>query len=184
MASPRRFPARSLTRSPRRSTSWGVGPNQEEQAQAAVGQTLWTNGVVLTTEDGATIVRIRGQLLLTLNLATAALDGMIGAIGIGIVNQQAFTIGSTAVPGPFSEPDWDGWMWHHYIHTRAIAAQAAGADIAINSQSSVQRLEIDTKAMRKFGNNEVLIGVTEVGREIGTSSISTSADTRVLLKLH
>ena len=102
---------------------------------------------------------------------------------MGIVTVQAFTVGGvTALPAPFTTPEWDGWLWHSYFQMHGVSAQAVGADVARNVSADL-RMVIDSKAMRKISENEVLFGVLEVGVETGTAQLRYSADTRVLFKL-
>ena len=58
----------SQTRSPRRKTSWIIGPrtgaNGSRQEISTSGKTLATIGVTLV--DGETLIRTRGQMLLFL----------------------------------------------------------------------------------------------------------------------
>ena len=174
--------SRHLARSQKRESVWDAGPNLVIAAISATGKTLWTNGRVLATESKATIVRIRGVMTFQLDLATAAGNGLSGAVGIGLVSQEAFAAGVASIPGPFDQPEWKGWMWHHYFSIRGVAAQSAGADVARNVSADL-RLEIDSKAMRKMGSNETLFGIIDVEAEDGTASMAVVADTRVLFKL-
>ena len=59
------------------------------------------------------------------------------------------------------------------------AAEADGS----NAFGWIFRMPIDSKAMRKWGDNEILVGVVEVESEVGTVSIRVAANTRLLLKL-
>ncbi len=183
MAPPRRFPRQSPIRA-RRKTAWGIGPQQDlaSLTSAAPTKTLWTNGVTLVLESEVTIVRIRGQVNLQLMLATNSGDGFTGALGLGIVNSQAFAAGAASIPGPHSQPEWEGWMWHQFFHMRGVAAQAQGADVSRNVTAD-RVIEVDTKAMRKFSDNQILFGMIELVDETGTANITTVADTRVLFKL-
>ena len=182
MARSRVFPRQSQARGPRRKTSWGPGPNAVRTAVSAIGKTIWTNGVILSVEDVGTIVRTRGEIAILLSLATAAGDGMNGAVGLGIVSSQAFGIGPTAVPGPFADAEWEGWLWHSYWSVRGVASQSLGQDVARNAGADL-RIPIDSKAMRILSNNETLMGCFEVAVETGTANINFIADTRLLLKL-
>ncbi len=183
MARLSRFPARSQIRRPKRSVVWGFGPDADALAVTAVGKTLWSTGIVLAAELEATIVRTRGWLNVTGTLFTSANDSMRGACGLAVVTNEAFAAGVASIPGPFNEPDWQGWFWHTYWHIVGTAAQSTGADIAINAQRGMQRIEIDSKAMRKWSAGDTVVGVLEVGNEIGTVGASVSADTRMLIKL-
>jgi len=171
---------RGPTRTSRRSTAWGVGPSATNIAVSSSTPQLWTLGSVLQLDDKSTIVRIRGHGLVLLESATAADDGFVGAVGIGIVTTAAFTAGVTAVPTPITEEDWEGWMWHQYISIQAFSATAN--DIA-SSLASAQRFEIDSKAMRKQNADETLFGAIELTLN-GTAVATFNARTRVLDKLH
>ncbi len=179
MAFSRRLPQ---ARSPKRLTAWDSGPQRSLGSLSATGKAGFTTGVVLAQDSKATIVRIRGSILFQLTLATAAGDGMSGAVGLGIVSSDAFAVGTTAIPGPFSDPEWPGWMWHSFWHLNGVAAQSLGADVSRNSNADL-RLEIDTKAMRKWSVGETLMGMFEIAVETGTAAVAVTADTRVLVKL-
>ena len=179
MARSRRgFPARGH----QRKSSWAVGPIANEEAIATNGKRLWTQGVALVSEAEVTIVRIRGLMSIYLSLATSSLDGFAGAAGLCIVNSDVFNVGATAVPDPLNDLEFGGWMWHSFFDVRGIAAQSAGADVSINAFSAVYRKEIDSKAMRKLGEFETLVGVVNVA-EGGTASMEFNADSRMLVKL-
>ena len=127
-------------------------------------------------DDGLTLVRTRGQFEAFLVASTAAGDGFSGAIGIGIVSAPAFAIGVTAVPMPIGEIEWDGWLYHRFF-----AVHAPGTGTASSSEVR-QRVEIDSKAMRKVGREEVIYAAVEVFIT-GTASLKVRLFSRVLLKL-
>ena len=163
----------------KRAVSWGVGPNAVDVQNSASNSAVWTNGVVLQNDNEATIVRIRGSFQLNLVLQTALGDGFTGAMGIGIVNSQAFAAGVVSMPTPLMEMDWPGWMWHQMFQLKSItAAEADGS----NANAVSYRADIDSKAMRKFGVEEVLFGCIQVVLE-GGATAHFNADTRVLFKL-
>jgi len=178
----KRFRGRSSP-SRKRLVVWDSGPNMVRQPITGIGKIVWTNGSILVKESEVTITRVRGQVSMSLDLATAAGDGFNGAIGLGIVSSDAFTVGQSAMPGPFSDPEWPGWFWHRYWSLRGVAAQTAGENIARNAVSGEDRFEIDSKAMRKQGDNETLFGMIETAVETGTAGMDVLADTRVLDKL-
>ena len=183
MASSRGFHGRSPIRSrSRRLVAWDGGPFATKSAITSVGKSVWTTGVALDKDEESTIVRIRGQIIVLLELATAAGDGFAGAIGIGLATTQAFAAGSASLPGPGTDPDWGGWIWHSYFYTFGVAAQSQGADVPRNAMADL-RIPIDSKAMRKMDSNMTLFGVTETQTEMGTAGMSYVADTRVLVKL-
>ena len=174
MAQPRnfRFPQRA-----RRATAWGVGPRAVATVINSMASIIWSTGIGIT-DDAATIVRMRGSIVLTLQTVTAITDHMRIGVGIGIVTTQAFNAGAASVPMPLAEQEWDGWMWHQYVHLQPVSAVEGGVDAVL----SVVRLEIDSKAMRKMNNDERMYGALET-EETGTVAATFAADTRVLVKL-
>jgi len=176
MARQRGFPLRNRSR---RSVGWALGPEASDGTTAATGKVLWTTGVVLSSVVKATIVRIRGQFAAYMNSASVAGSGFKGAVGIGITTTAAFTIGATAIPGPLTELDWDGWMYHRIFDVRTITATLADG---VNAVGVVDRFEIDSKAMRKFDEDMTLFGMIEVTEQT-SAQLEFQADTRLLLKL-
>ena len=82
------------------------------------------------------------------------------------------------MPTPFTEADWDGWLWHEFFDVRALTATIADG---VNAFSAVSRVVIDSKAMRKGWDDKVtLVGVTEVV-EGGTASMELHGNTRCLV---
>jgi len=160
--------------------TWGVGPNSTPTgiSLSTTGKQLWENGITLANDNKATIVRIRGSVQFGLLTATAAGDGFHGAIGLGIVQADAFAAGAASSPGALTDADWDGWMWHSFfdIHAQVATIAAGGLE-----QTGV-RIAIDTKAMRKIEDAEVLLGSLDIV-EIGTATAFFHADTRILFKL-
>ena len=73
---------------------------------------------------------------------------------------------------PIAEEGWDGWLWHSYF-------SVAGP---LGSDAAHVRLEIDSKAMRKFDSFDTIFGATEVV-ESGTEVMSLIAQTRMLFKI-
>ena len=135
------------------------------------------NGQANADNDGLTVIRLRGFFELVLEAASNAGDGFDGALGIGIVSTPAFTIGVTAVPTPLVDIEWEGWMYHQFFSLHSpVALQASTA------AANFLRMEIDSKAMRKFDSAETIFAAVDV-LEHGTSSISVRLGTRLLLKL-
>ena len=56
-----------------------------------------------------TIVRVRGLLSVGVQAFTADIEFQ-GAFGIGLVSDQAFAAGAASIPGPWTDPDWSGWL--------------------------------------------------------------------------
>ena len=177
MAHSRGFPAHNRSRS-KRMTAWAIGPQDSGSTLAATGARIWTTGVQLVNEPKATIVRVRGIFHVVCDTVAAGNDGYIGAIGLGLVSTPAFAAGIASVPTPLTEMAWDGWLYHSFFDVRGITATIADG---VNGPTCTQTIEIDSKAMRIMGEQQTLIGVIDVV-ETGTSTMSYTADTRVLVK--
>ena len=165
--------AKSFRSRARRRVGWSDGPSTSQQF-TATSLLIWSVGAQANS-DGLTIVRIRGEMLMWLSSVAALTDVMTGAFGICIVNENAFGAGSASIMSPFDDAEWDGWMYHKFFHLGALADGSSGAGVFRDS--------IDSKAMRKIKETDVLVGITHVGSESGTVVMNTAVDSRVLIKL-
>ncbi len=183
MARYARYPRPFRAGRARRLTAWGVGPDGVSQQLTSSGSLLFTNGASPASEP-VTIVRTRGSLLFYLSASVTGGDGYHGAVGIGIVEANAFNAGIASMPTPITEEDWDGWMWHQYFHLLAPTPIAGGASQdgdAMLTVGAILRQEIDSKAMRKIHAEEVLFAAVEA-TEIGSATIVCALRTRILVK--
>ena len=175
MARRRGFPP---VRSPRRLTSWALGPGDSSpEVFTGSGKVIAGLGVA-PLSDGLTIVRMRGSISAYLDSANAAGDGYHCALGVCIVNGDAFATGVGAVPDPLADAHWDGWMYHRFFDCH-VGDKTAGD---VNWNASVATIEVDSKAMRKISQSDVLIGVLDV-IESGTATMDVFFDSRILVKL-
>jgi len=165
-------------RSNRRKVGWDLGPVNTGTNITTTSQALGTGGVQALL-DGHTVTRIRGYCRLYVHVTSATMSGFHGALGMCIITENANGIGVTSVPHPLGDDDWDGWLWHHYIDVRSITATIADG---ANAKSVVQEIVVDSKAMRKFKESDLLVVVIDVVEE-GTASMRWEFDSRVLLKL-
>ena len=167
----------SVVRSQRRETAWNEGPGGvTAQAFSATGTILLGSGIT-PLAPGLTLVRLRGNVEVVLEAAANIGEGMAGALGIGIISADAFGIGVTAAPNPLDDQDWGGWLYH-----RHWSLHATTATIADGVNTGRMDWEVDSKAMRKFGLNEVIFASMQV-TEIGASQVEVFFDSRVLVKL-
>lgn len=158
-------------RGARRLTEWGGLADQGFVSVASAGSTLISSQSFVLP---GTIVRSRGNLSITTAFGQGADLDIVGAFGIGLVSSEALAIGITAVPTPFRDADWGGWMVWRAFAGRFEFADATG--FRFNSMS----FEIDSKAMRKVGANTALVFVAE--SQAGAFSIAESI--RTLQMLH
>jgi len=165
------FPQRS-----RRSVTWGVGPGGESSLLVAGSSNAILGSSVVATGTEVTVVRTRGAFSTYLVMAAAAIDGFFYAVGIGVVTAQAFGAGVASLPDPFDDTDWDGWLWHHFGSVFSPTGTIG------SSVMEAERLEIDSKGMRKLDANEVLFATIST-TEVGTATMRVQLDSRMLFKL-
>jgi len=180
-----RYPRTSV----RRRSSWEFGPETSgggglQTLTASIAQLAGT--AVQATEDGQTLIRTRGELLLYLSSAASDTEGYHGAFGIAKATSAAVLAGAASVPTPITEEAWDGWLYHRYIHLMTagpIAAATAAQEALQNSNvTAALRVEIDSKAMRKSDVNEAFYACIEMV-EIGTAVLRWHFNSRMLFKL-
>jgi len=112
-----------------------------------------------------------------LSAATAALDGFVGAFGFGIVSENAFNAGVASVPTPVTDIAWDGWLWWQAICIK-------NSDGVESNQFGITRVyQVDSKAMRKFKQSDILMCVFEAESETGIATLGATLKSRLLFKL-
>jgi len=172
------FPARA--RSQRRRSAWDAGPGGTAVTSLSNNTPAFLGSAVTPTAGAAplTVVRIRGQVDVMLTLATAAGDGWQGAIGIGLATTAAVVAGISSVPTPTTEQGDENWLWWHVfsVHNPLVSSSE------LNGMGAYQRIEIDTKAMRKFDDGmSIYAAINQV--ETGTATMDVFLDTRMLTLL-
>ena len=161
----------------RRQTSWTSGP-QGQVTRTTSGSTLFPLGLVPLLE-GLTITRMRGELLVFLTSADGVNTGYDGAVGIGLVSDEAFAAGVASMPTPIDDIDYEEWIWFQLFHARAPLAITAAASVV---GPAFGRYSIDNKAMRKFPVGKTLVAVLEV-TEVASAGITAVLDVRTLVTL-
>ena len=161
----------------RRKTGWEDGPTGAV-ALAATGSAIFPLSQQ-SVQDGITVVRIHGELLATIATVSSSLDGYVCGFGMCIVSENAAGVGITAVPTPITDQAWDGWLLHRLFTVKSNTGTIADG---VNAFSATARLELDSKAMRKFKLSDVLMGVVEV-TEVGNSTLNLDLLSRMLIKL-
>jgi len=126
---------------------------------------------------GATIVRIRGELLVASQDAPDDLQPNIWATCIMVANREAVAIGATALPDPGVD-DGD-YLWHRSGY------QATPVDVLGTSGDLAARyIEIDNKSMRKMNESNKTIVFIFKNSINSNTSIRVGISTRILIKLH
>ncbi len=166
----------------RRKTAWTDGPGGTSSAQVSTATPIFLGSAVQAAVEGLTVVRIRGYALVYLTVATSALDGFNGALGIGIASLAAVTAGIASVPTPITEAEAESWLWHEFFAVKGSAAFAAGAAPIGSSVQLATRIVIDSRGMRKLPSDLSLYASIEAA-ETGTAVMQVELNTRMLVKL-
>ncbi len=124
-----------------------------------------------------TIVRIRGYVNLRATVVGAGDARTQIRMGIIVVTAKAFAAGVASIPVPGTDIGSD-WMWWD---TRTLVTESAtpSEDTGIGLNRSV---EVDNKAMRKVGLNQLLVFVVENTGLNSSITVQTTASLRVLIK--
>ncbi len=165
--------ARIHTRRPivssRRLTQWVAPPDQGFIAVASATKVIISS---LSPTEPLTVVRTRGMISVHPTAFSADLD-VVGAVGIGVVSNDAFAAGVGSIPGPYDDGDWKQWfVWQSFAFHVEF-----GSAVGVNIESVM--IDVDSKAMRKVGQNETIVMVAESA----TGAYSIADATRQLVKL-
>ncbi len=180
----RSFRRRSFQRSPRRRINWSGNEiaTTVEQSAPAAGTILYQNLDFRTAANGfligGTVVRIRGYLNIFSDVTSPTvntLESPFGAVGIAIVDGEAFDAGVASLPTPYTEAGDTQWMFHSYW-------SANTGNFGAGSGWSVPfRLTIDNKSMRKITSSDVMVWFIQ--NQSATDAALFTWATRVLIKL-
>ena len=160
----------------RRQTTWEEGFGQTAMISIDTTSTVIIGSGIVLLQDGLTLVRTRGELVLQLTGTGSITDGFDGAVGVGIVTSEAFAVGQTAMPDPLDDSDWDGWLWHQFYHYKG------GLTLSSTLVTSPRIYQIDSKAMRKVDQGDTIFcNIAAV--ETNVASMQVGVDSRCLFKL-
>ena len=162
-----------FVRGPRSATDWSASVAATAFVPLAAS-TIVLDQVFTPIAGGETVLRTRGRFTYGSDQANVN-EQQLGAVGIGVVSEQAATVGVTACPHPDTDAAWGGWLWHSYYGSQTRIATAVGWNELSGG------FIIDSKAMRKVGENERLIIVVENSSPFG---MIYSVSIRILSKVH
>jgi len=152
--------ARSFVGGSKRHGEW-AGSSPITSFQALAAGTAVLSQIFSPFVGGETVIRTRG-LFSHASDQNAAVEDRVGAVGIGVVSAQAVSVGITAVPHPDTDSGWNGWLYHSYFAGRMGFASASG----FNPGMAVD-IVIDSKAMRKVGDEERVVVVVQNSASTG-----------------
>ena len=178
MARSRDFPRGGVRSTSHRQTGWTAGPGGTVLTAITASGVGFIGDSLLVDVDGFTLVRTRGLFTFLLTAAAAAGDGYVGAFGIGIASLAAVIAGIGSVPTPLAEQNSENWLYWTVISAHA---GVVGGVVDVGPAQS-QRIEVDSKAMRKFTEEQAMYAVFEVVEE-GAATADMWFDSRMLFKL-
>ncbi len=103
----------------------------------------------------STILRARGYVQASFDATVQVGDLIRLTFGLGIVSDDAFNLGATAMPDPAGECEYP-WLWWGEMLLRSELAAGPGS-----WGIPAQRLEVDTKAMRRVKPQQTLAWIVE-----------------------
>ena len=146
VARARTFPSR---RGNRPGGTWGRAVTNAATVAGTTKSTFLTF-VLSTAGIGETIRRTVGGILVRSDQVATA-ESYSGAVGAVIITDAAAAIGSTAIPGPVTEADDDGWfLW-----------QGFAGEQGVDSSKSQLWFPFDSRAMRRVSEGFQIAFVIE-----------------------
>jgi len=138
-----RLPARGH----RAPTSWARAVPVTGTTIALSTKALVASVVLSNPGIGETVRRCRGTLRISSDQA-AQFEEISGAMGAIVVNDVAFALGVTGIPGPVTEANDDGWFVWLPFQQVSVGTQGTSPATVFSSHASLS-YEWDSKAMRK-----------------------------------
>jgi len=141
---------------------------------------LGSNSSVATgipSEVDQTLIRLRGELLLTSLIPVATVEHTTIGIGLGIAPFTGQAL-STSYPRALLDADWDGWL---YYSTHSF--RNAGANL---TEGVHVREAFESKAMRKIQAKSIIfISFETVNADpVETSTVNFVVPSRALIKVN
>ena len=154
-------------------------------AQAVIGTVAIAEGA----SAPGTLVRVRGVVHLEIATETAAAVLQGFGVGLGLFDDRALAVSSSVgvgLPEPVGDADDQKWMWIDYGFigqgpdlAGAVTAESDGTGRRISVD-----IHVDSKAMRKWHENQTLVWLVQNSPIDGTATeIDAVVMARMLLKL-
>jgi len=160
----------------KRLTEWASLTNTAPAVIAASTFSLLGSftAVELGTVVPATLVRIRGQILLQSD-QNITYEEVVGSLGIAVVKEEARAAGAASLPDPFASAGNDFWLYWVSLMWAGLQSDGAVTTIPLS-------IEVDAKAMRKFADGDAI--VVMVANHHGANGLKIGFQGRFLFLLH
>ena len=156
-----------------RETLWLFIGSTDTTLTAAGGSIIVALNAAALALRPFTIVRTHFEVAVRSDQA-AAIETQAVGVGFAVVNDQALSVGVTAVPTPVSESGSSLWFLHRFIF--------ADESNLTDRTRSARFVEIDSKVMRKVDLGQDLLGVVELDTTAGSGGAIVSVAGRMLIK--
>ena len=131
-------------------TDWGRHTSTSPISVAANTKVVLATLVLANPGISETVRRTRGRFIVTSDQATIW-EMQLGALGMIVVNDSAITVGATAIPGPVTDENDDGWfLWEPIMTGCQVTEGASAGAVAGGAPMYACTFEFDSKAMRKI----------------------------------
>ena len=118
---------------------------------------------MFVADEAETVLRSRGDFMAQLN--PGAIDeAAVVAAGLAIVSARAVAAGAASVPRPATEGSYP-WLWHGFFNV-----SSAGGAIG-QGNGHADRIVIDSKAMRKVKETEVMVLAFEICSSVDAGGV-------------
>ncbi len=168
---------RRVVRATKRSMFWEGAQVNFSLATGLTSATAIVSESTLENIPEPTLIRVRGQVSQGVSAQSGTPATALISYGLIVVTAKAFAAGAASLPAAGTDIGSD-WLWHSQVPV--IARSAVGVEVATGPRES--RFEIDNKAMRKIGNNQLLVLIVENVALTSTLTVLVTAGFRVLFK--
>ena len=164
---------------PRRQTEWLASADATVYSSVGPGITLLSQS--LSTVEKAklpfTVTRTIGQIAV-MSDQTAAQEEAFGALGFQVANENAVTVGVTALLSPILNEDADQW----FVYQPAACGTGNPTGVAGVFELGWQVYSFDSRAQRKVEEGQDIAIVFE--NAAGAFGMKVLIKFRMLIKLH
>ena len=172
MANRRFIPQRT-----RRPTFWEGGSITHTNTTGTTVASELVSEANLENVPSSTLVRIRGWVRILMTASSGTPGHCLASLGIKL--STAAAVAGATVENPFADIGSD-WIWWKTIALRLTSGSVTTP--TPGPQQMMVDVEIDSKAMRKVGLNQVLVFVSENVVVASTQSFVVLGAARVLFK--
>ncbi len=170
--------SRGFVRSKRRKAEWADTMVRTRITTGGATQSVGAIAVGGAFTESVTIARVRGNVLVSLDVGAIA-DSAIVGLGLIVVKENAFTVGGSAsMPSPTDDMN-SSWLYHQLFQLGIGVGTAQVNDLG----ALVARAEIDVKAMRKVGPDDILAFIWDAIILAGSPTFDGMAAVRTMALL-